>query len=248
MIAFPCRWRAARGTRALGLALAAMVAVAVAVASPASAEIHRCPRADGTMEYRDRPCGAGPADAPASAPPPAARTPRAAARKAKTGIDAPAASTAAAPAFVSPSLPTNDTNPDPATAPLTAPPSAAPAPAAAPATRAAYVARNEARCRDGDRRACAAVTCDRSGDLGSPACQEAVGYVRGRGWDLRPASDAFDADRARDDYVLTCRSTGRRAALSRTRGSDMFDWPGGPAPTVARTALAEAATSFCASR
>lgn len=233
-----------------GLRCRAAAWVLLAAPALAGAEIHRCPRADGTMEYRDRPCAAAPA-APstnASAPP---------ASRARSGdrnvprAEAPAAAGSARPSvpvFVSPAFPTSGANPDPATAPLTAPPTSTPAPAAAPATRAAYVARNEARCRDGDRRACAAVTCDRSGDLGSPACQEAVGYVRGRGWDLRPASDAFDADRARDDYVLTCRSTGRRAALSRTRGSDMFDWPGGPAPTVARTALAEAATSFCASR
>jgi hypothetical protein len=242
MIAFPRRCRAARGSWARTSGLALATTIAVAVATPASAEIHRCPRADGTMEYRDRPCGAGPVDAPASPPPPAARRSRAAERKAGTEGDAPAASMSAAPTYVSPALPTNGTN---AANANDAPTVAAPA---VPTSRAAYVARNEARCRDGDRRACAAVTCDRSGDLGSPACQEAVGYARGRGWDLRPASDAFDADRPRDDYVLTCRSTGRRAALSRTRGSDTFDWPGGPAPTVARTALAEAAASFCASR
>lgn len=117
-----------------------------------------------------------------------------------------------------------------------------------PGTRADYVARNEALCRDGNRRACAAVTCDRSGDLASPACQEAVGYVKGRGWDLRPAGDHFDASRDRDDYTLTCRSTGRRAALSRARGSDMFDWPGGPAPAVARDVLPDAAREFCGTR
>lgn len=114
-----------------------------------------------------------------------------------------------------------------------------------PATRRDYIAANEARCREGDRRACAAVTCERSGRLDSPACQEAVGYLRGPGWDLRPRSDLFDADRASDEFVLTCRASGRRATLLRPRGADVYRWPE-PAADVTRAGLPDAARAFCA--
>jgi hypothetical protein len=116
------------------------------------------------------------------------------------------------------------------------------------------VARNEARCRDGDRRACAAVTCERSGRLDSPACQEAVGYLRGPGWELRPRSDLFDPARASDDFTLTCRGSARRATLTRPRGADVYSWPpassaDGAAPRdVPRAALPDAAREFCAAR
>ena len=125
-------------------------------------------------------------------------------------------------------------------------------------SRADYLARNAARCADGDRRACAAVTCERSGRLDSPACQEAVGYLRGPGWDLRPRSDLFDPARASDEFTLTCRGTARRATLTRARGSDSYAWPTagprGAAPDgdaaapreVPRAALPEAARAFCA--
>jgi hypothetical protein len=270
----------------------AIALAAVLLPIAAGAEIHRCPRADGTMEFRDRPCGAGPAETAPTAPaaPAPVRKPRGpasagagpapgviegdgAAAQGARGTAGAARSGAGAPlaTFVSPTFPTNG---GPATADSAAtadaprtsasttrresrdarpfvsplPPSplqsstAQPPP---PANRAAYVARNEALCHDGDRRACAAVTCDRSGDLASPDCQKAVGYVRGRGWDLRPSGDLFDPNRQRDDYTLTCRATGRRAALSQARGSDSFDWPGGPSPAVARGALAAAARDFC---
>lgn len=223
-------------------ALALLLGLAIA-AAPASAEIFSCPRGDGTTEYRDRPCGAG--AAPASGARGAATTAPGSAdvdprkvRKLPRATDEPERKPApAVPAFVSPTTPRStdvDSSVDRTPSP--------------PGTRADYVARNAALCRDGDRRACAAVTCDRSGDLASPACQEAVGYVKGRGWDLRPVGDHFDASRDRDDYTLTCRSTGRRAALSRARGSDMFDWPGGPAPAVARDVLPDAAREFCGTR
>jgi hypothetical protein len=125
-----------------------------------------------------------------------------------------------------------------------------------PESRADYVARNAERCRDGDRRACAAVTCERSGRLDSPACQEAVGYLRGPGWDLRPRSDLFDPARASDEFTLTCRDTGRRTTLTRARGADSYSWPvshgaaaGAPAPTaVPRAALPDAAREFCGPR
>jgi hypothetical protein len=123
-------------------------------------------------------------------------------------------------------------------------------------SRADYVARNADRCRDGDRRACAAVTCERSGRLDSPACQEAVGYLRGPGWDLRPRSDLFDPARASDEFTLTCRGTGRRTTLTRARGADSYSWPasagaaadGGAPAAVPRAALPDAAREFCGSR
>jgi hypothetical protein len=121
-------------------------------------------------------------------------------------------------------------------------------------SRADYVARNAARCRDGDRRACAAVTCERSGRLDSPACQEAVGYLRGPGWDLRPRSDLFDSARTSDEFTLTCRDSGRRATLTRARGVDAYAWPpaagaaagSSASAPVTRAALPDAAREFCA--
>lgn len=241
-----------RGRRATSLMLAAMAAMAAvavcALAWPhpsAAAEIHRCPQPDGTTRFQDRPCGAEPARpaAPAAevdgrggaraAPPPAART-----------VSAPPARPAA-------------TRPAPAVSSASSPPPFESEPgegAGAPATRSDYIARNAARCRDGDRRACAAVTCERSGRLDSPACQEAVGYVRGAGWDLRPRTDLFDPARATDEYTLTCRGGSRRATLSRARGSEVYTWPAAPGADgagprdVPRAALADAAREFCAGR
>jgi hypothetical protein len=114
-----------------------------------------------------------------------------------------------------------------------------------PQSRREYVARNEARCRDGDRRACAAVTCERSGSLDSPACQGAVGYAKGPGWTLRPSSDLFDPARTTDEYTLACRPSGRRTTLVQARGSEDFQGPHGP---VARAALPEEARRFCSER
>jgi hypothetical protein len=130
---------------------------------------------------------------------------------------------------------------------------AAPAPAAPPelpappARRADYVAANEARCRDGERRACAAVTCERSGGLDSPACQEAVGYVRGPGWDLRPRSDLFDPAAREDAFTLACRPGGRQAVLIRARGATAWRFAARPdAAPVERDGLGAAARAFCA--
>jgi hypothetical protein len=203
-----------------------VLALLVLVAPAAAGEIHRCPQPDGTTRFQDRPCAAA-AAAPAS---PAATEPP---------------SRVIAPPLRSP------------TRSAPSPPSEPPRSTAASAeSRADYIARNADRCRDGNRRACAAVTCERSGRLDSPACQEAVGYLRGPGWDLRPRSDLFDPARASDEFTLTCRDTGRRATLTRARDADAYVWPassnataGASAPTVVpRAALPAAAREFCGSR
>jgi hypothetical protein len=220
------------------------------VATPA-AEIHRCPQADGTTRFQDRPCGAGPARAPAA--PGAAGPATGEAPSTRDSRPAPLP----APAVRAPARPPSVD--ESARAPSTVAAPFAREPAGLADSRADYLARNAARCRDGDRRACAAVTCERSGRLDSPACQEAVGYLRGPGWDLRPRTDLFDPGRTADEFTLTCRGTPRRATLTRARGSDVYLWPGtagndGASPTppaaagreVARAALPEAATAFCA--
>jgi hypothetical protein len=216
----------------------AACAVLAALAWPgvaAAAEIHRCPQPDGTTRFQDRPCAAEPARSPARAPEAEPRS------GAASGTTNGAARSAPAPA------PAMSAAPSPRPAPREAPPLAD--------SRADYVARNAVRCRDGDRRACAAVTCERSGRLDSPACQEAVGYLRGPGWELRPTSDLFDPTRASDEFTLTCRATARRARLSRARGTEVYAWPAesaaaGPAVArdVARAALPDAAREFCAGR
>lgn len=220
-------------------AVAAVAAAAAVLAKPDSslaAEIHRCPQPDGTTRYQDRPCGAAPAPA-VGGPAPVGTS------SARVGTPAPVR-TARAP---EPAQPSRSVSP--------APPAGDGAgnSAVPPATRADYVARNARRCQHGDRRACAAVTCERSGRLDSPACQEAVGYVRGPGWDLRPRTDLFDPARATDEFTLTCRGGSRRVTLSRARGADVYTWPAAPAGgdagsrDVSRAELSDAAREFCAS-
>jgi hypothetical protein len=218
--------------RPVGIAAArAWAALALLVfAVPAVAgEIHRCPQPDGTTRFQDRPCAATPA-------PPAA--------PASSAVTEPPSRVVAP----SPRPPTRSVPPLPSEPPESA--------RISPESRAGYIARNADRCRDGDRRACAAVTCERSGRLDSPACQEAVGYLRGAGWDLRPRSDLFDPDRASDEFTLTCRDTGRRTTLTRARGAESYSWPasagataGAPASTaVPRAALPDAVREFCGAR
>jgi hypothetical protein len=235
-----CAWRpvsrvarlawTAVGGAALGIAVAlTAVGVAASPRTAAAAEIHRCPQADGTIRYQDRPCGAAPARPSAAADPEGSAAPS----RAPPSGGVPSSAT---PSRAAPSLP--DASP-PVTLPAGAP----------SGSRADYIALNSTRCREGNRRACAAVTCERSGRLDSPACQEAVGYLRGPGWELRPRSDLFDPARATDEFTLACRGGARRAILQRARGSDLYAWPAlgaAPARTVARAALPDAAREFCA--
>jgi hypothetical protein len=182
------------------------------------------------VRFQDRPCSATPAEA--SAPGRSAEAPESAApdRRASNASSAPRRPSDRSGVAASPER--ADAAPALAAPPL-------------PATRADYVARNEARCADGDRRACAAVTCERSGRLDSAACQAAVGYRRGAGWDVRPRSDLYAPDRTHDEFVLTCRTSGRRATLVRDRASEAYAWPGRNAPAVTAAALPAAAAEYC---
>jgi hypothetical protein len=205
-----------------------VLATAALAPRHAYAEIHRCAQPDGTVRYQDRPCAAAaPTVAPAVAAPGEARS----AAVKPSALVAPLARSTSPP--TRPHAPIPDVDVDVDAAPRL------------PATRADYVARNEARCAEGDRRACAAVTCERSGRLDSTACQAAVGYHRGAGWDVRPRSDLYDPGRTHDEFVLTCRASGHRATLVRDRASEAYAWPGRNAPAVNAAALPAAAAEFC---
>lgn len=236
-------------------AASALLAIVAWAGVSTAAEIHRCPQPDGTTRFQDRPCGAEPARPTAQAPDAARRADERASRAPAAARTAPASS---APAADPVATVVERSGIDSAAPPRPERGGSAAIPAD---TRADYVARNAARCRDGDRRACAAVTCERSGRLDSPACQEAVGYLRGPGWDLRPRSDLFDPARASDEFTLTCRGGARRATLSRARGTDAYVWPAAAGAdrtatdvaatvgkVVPRAALPEAAREFCAAR
>jgi hypothetical protein len=125
-----------------------------------------------------------------------------------------------------------------------------PADATRPESKAAYLARNARRCDAGDRRACVAVTCERSGGLGTKSCQAALGYRRGAGWDLRPATDVFDPARREDEYALRCTQQSRRARVLVARaGGDARVYTGEGEPTsVPLESIADFAQRYCAAR
>lgn len=203
--------------------LLALGLVAVAGTALATPKIHACPQPDGTTRFQDRPCNAP----DFAAPPPQSRgaeassgrsaTPPRAATEARGNADDPTVAgpgRAGAAATMREAAEFDDWT-------------------YAPTTRAQYVALNAERCRQGHRRACAAVTCERSGDLASRDCQAAVGFHSGRGWQARPRGDVFETGREADDYVLRC-ATGRtrRFSLLRdgaTAGRSTTVEPGGAA-------------------
>lgn len=117
-------------------------------------------------------------------------------------------------------------------------------------SRADYLARNVRRCDAGDRRACVSVTCERSGGLGTKSCQAALGYRRGAGWDLRPATDVFDPARREDEYALRCTQQARRARVLASRdGGDARVYTGEGEPTsVPLESIADFAQRWCAAR
>lgn len=232
-------------TRLLLLTLACAPALAYPPSASAQ-QIYSCPQPGAPPRYQDRPCAATPAapaeaKAPEAAALPMTRVPAVAGRSAKQrGAEAPASGSAAVGAAAAASAP--------------APGSTLPFDYALPPdraeTRAEYISRNERRCSAGDRRACVAVTCERSGGLGSKECQAALGYRRGPGWDLRPASDVFDPARRDDEYSLRCTKGAQRARVLVPReGGEARVYAGTAEPTtLALTGLGDFAARYCTAR
>lgn len=244
--------RACEGTRASrGATVRVLVGMLALAAAPLATaqQIYSCPQPGAPPRYQDRPCAATPPEAapakrvdgvalpatPASAPVERrsgrdAAT-RAANRAPVTRADAGSTSASAAP-----------------TAAAVASPELAPLDRAE--TRGEYVARNAQRCDAGDRRACVAVTCERRGGLGTKECQAALGYRRGPGWDLRPASDVFDPARRDDEYSLRCTQQPQRARVIVPRGGgEARVLAGGGEPTtLPLEGVADYATRYCRAR